>query len=294
MRVNLPLPSPPRRVPTTLKLAQVFAGWTQLGFLVLLVGSFLFWGLCMRADVSSGWRFRGNAQTARGRVTAVEKTDASEGGGKNRPGKPIYAVRYQFTADDGVPRAGVSYTVGEKHKVDEAVTIEHPAGDPGYSRIRGARRAPYSAAAAFVGAAPVAGALLALHGIRRGRRAAWLLAEGESAGARLISKADTGVRINKKPQYKLVFEFKASDGMTYQHVVKTADAARLEDDQEETVLYDPRNPGRAAAFDALPATARLDDGGWFVAPSGAATLGRLLLPAAVVLVNVVAAMNYAR
>lgn len=287
-----PLPSPPRRVPTTLRLAQVLAGWTQLGCLVLLIGSLLFWGVAMNADITSESRLGKGAATAAGRVTAIHATGHTQGGkGKS---KPIYAVHYRFTAADGVERESVSYTTGEKHKVDEAVTVEHLPDDPGYSRIRGARRALFPAGSVVVAIVPLAGVLIALYGVRRGQRAAWLLAEGESAGARLISKTDTGVRINKKPQYKLVFEFKASDGMTYQHVVKTADAARLEDDQAETLLYDPRNPARAAAFDALPAAPRLDDAGSFAAPSGAATLLRLLLPAAVVVANVLAAVNYAR
>jgi hypothetical protein len=286
-----PLPAPPRRVPFTLSLAQVLAGWTQLGCVILLFGSMLVWIITMQSDVTSGVRFRGGAETAQGRVTAVEKTSYSEGGNKKRKGTPIYAVRYRFAAPGGVERDGVSYTVGEKHNPEERVTIEHLAGDPAFSRIRGARRAPYSAAGAVLVVIPVAGVLLALYGIHRGRRAARLLAEGESARARLVSKTATGVQINKKPQYKLVFEFKASDSMTHQHVVKTADPARLEDQPEETVLYDPRSPDRAIAFDALPSPPKIDEGGWFAAPSAAGTLGRLLLPALVVAVNALWAVS---
>ena len=55
----------------------------------------------------------------------------------------IDAVRYSFADANKVEHQGVSYRPNVRAKVGSTVTIEHPAGRPEVSRIRGYRTAKY-------------------------------------------------------------------------------------------------------------------------------------------------------
>ena len=134
---------PPREVPLLVKARVLFggplsvAGWAFFGF-----GSIFVWMFGLNADYTSWYRFSGAVETAAGKITRSEATNFTSGGSRGRRGTPIYANRYAYREPDGVEHAGVSYATGVRLSAGEAVTVEHPAGRPEISRIRGMRRAP--------------------------------------------------------------------------------------------------------------------------------------------------------
>jgi hypothetical protein len=60
------------------------------------------------------------------------------------------------------------------------------------------------------------------------------------------------------PVWKLTFEFAGRDGRTYEADAHTTNPARLEDQSEEPLLYDPDEPSRAYVLDEAPARPQFD------------------------------------
>ena len=120
-------------------------------------------------------------------------------------------------------------------------------------------------------------------GLRKGLTASRLLTIGEQAKGRLKSKVATSTQINRKPVYKLTFEFTTPDGRTHKAIGKTHKPELLEDEAEEPLLFDPIRPSYAVMLDALPGSPRIDESGNVKAGSAAAALLWLALPTVTVL-----------
>jgi hypothetical protein len=155
------------------------------------------------------------------------------------------------------------------------VTVEHRASDPSISRIEGMRASAVGVVIAFVFIIPLIGLAFVRSGLRSGLRARRLLAEGLLAQATLKSKEEMVARADK-PVHRLVFEFEAHTGGTHEVVVTTNHSWRLEDDETERVVYDPRHPSDAVLLDELPGEPAIDARGDFVT-GGAAGMAIALL-----------------
>lgn len=88
-------------------------------------------------------------------------------------------------------------------------------------------------------------------GINQGLLARHLLINGSMTKGKIVSWEETNTRINDEPVIAYTFEYK-TDGVIYNITEKTHLYSRLEDDDEEPILYDPRNPQDAIAIDVLP------------------------------------------
>ncbi|MDH4241432.1 MAG: hypothetical protein OEW48_17880, partial [Phycisphaerae bacterium] len=92
------------------------------------------------------------------------------------------------------------------------------------------------------------------------------------------SKEKTKTEVNKKPVYKLTFEFNTPEGTTYEATAKTHDTAKLEDQAEEPLLYDPMRPSYAVMLDDLPGNPRIMENGTIHAGPVANTIKVLVIP----------------
>src|ERR1043165_8165904 len=103
---NMPMSfgAPPRNVPLSLQLVNFFNGFAQIGWAVFGFGMIFFWGFAGNADLSFA-TFRGNIARAKGRVTSVENTNASENH------QQIMANRYEYNVA-GEWFQGKSYSTG--------------------------------------------------------------------------------------------------------------------------------------------------------------------------------------
>jgi len=136
---NLPvmLAPPPRSVPLSLRLLNIFNGFGQIGWLVFGFGMIFGWAFVGNADFSL-LTFRGPHAQSAGRVTSVVPTGASV----NR--RRVMAHRYEFSVA-GSTLHGTSYSDGESKSTGDEVTIEYDADHPERSRIAGMRRAQFGA-----------------------------------------------------------------------------------------------------------------------------------------------------
>ena len=86
--------------------------------------------------------------------------------------------------------------------------------------------------------------------------AIYILKIGEIAYGKFLYKESTNTTVNKQRVFKLFFEFTAKDNKLYKTVAKTHHYHRLEDDDEEKLVYDPDDPENAVLLDALPRAVR--------------------------------------
>ncbi len=252
---NMPvmLAPPPRRVPTSLTLANLFNGFSQIGWIVFGFGMIFAWIFVGNADFSSV-TFRGEHPQSRGKVIRVAETGSSVNN------SAVVANHYEFSVA-GTRYQGVSYSTGGRKAEGEEVTIEYDEDHPERSRIEGMRRAQFGPGVMFVSIFPLIGVLIVFFATRGGFRRNHLLRNGLLANGTLVGRERTNVTINDRPVWKLIFEYTARDGQKHEASASTTDTDRLEDEGQEPLLYDPANPSTAYVFDEIPARPEFEPNG---------------------------------
>lgn len=272
--------APPRRVPMSLVIANLFNGMSQIGFFVFGFGMVFAWTFGAMADLSV--LHFGTLTSARGQITQVEQTGASENE------QPVYANYYAFSLA-GQRQTGVSYSTGEAGTVGAEVEVEYDESDPTWSRIAGMRRGHFGPLVLFVLIFPAIGLAFVFFALRSGWRRSRLLRNGEFTMGRLVGKEPTNVTVNKRRVYELTFEFISRDGQRREAKARTTDTQRLEDEAQEPLLYDPDNPSVAYVLDELPQRPSIDGTGELEGRFGAA-IGLIIIPGIVIGANVLAAL----
>jgi hypothetical protein len=168
--IHVRLAPPPRRVPLSLKIANVFNPAVQICFVFFGFGMVFFWAFVAQADFSffteTGERLR-----ATGSVQSVEATGASEN--KSR----VMAHHYEFSVAGRTYR-GTSYSSDRSAASGETVAIEYLKADPSKSRIEGMRRKIFGPAVSFVAIFPLIGLLGVVFAMRYGLRTNAVLRDG--------------------------------------------------------------------------------------------------------------------
>ncbi len=268
----------PRRVPLPVRCHLLFGGsLNQIAWFMVFFTMFFFWGFFMNSEAITWITFPGSPATISGAVTRCESTNASEGGGKNRPGTRIYANHYLFSLD-GKQYTGCSYSPGQQLMPGQMVNIEYSPSNPAVARIQGMRVHMFGAGAVLVLLFPFIGLCLMLPGYFLGKKARRLLECGQLTEGILRTKEPTNTTINNQRVFKFTFDFKAGDGRVYQVVSRTHQTAKLEDEASEQIIYDPADPANALLVDALPGQFRVDEAGNFQPASSRAALAVTFLP----------------
>ena len=269
---ELRLQPPPRRVPLSLWLTNVFNAASQAGWAFFGFGMIFFWTFVMQADLSFA-TFRNATGRATGRVLETRETGASENKQK------VHASHYQYSVA-GRTFEGTSYTTGGAPAQGDEVEVEFDEGNPSRSRIAGMRRAPFGPGVLFVILFPAIGLIWLVLATRSGIRRNHLLAQGILTQATFKKMEATNVRVNRRTVYALHFEFTDRLGQRQQTTARTTDVERLRDDATEPLLYDPERPSRAYLLDELPARPTVEQNGDLAGRTGTA-IALLILPAIV-------------
>ncbi len=270
---------PPREVPSPVRLQVLFGGFSnQFGWFFLGFGLIFIWAFSGGA-ISELYFAVGRAETAPGTISEIRATSARE----NKV--TVYANHYLFRIESAEKEyRGISYTTGQSFSVGQAVTIEYLKGNPQRSRIQGTRSSTFPWwAACMVIVFPAVGLGFVSVGFTQGLKGNRLLANGQVAQGKLVSKEPTNTRINKKTVYKLTFEFKTDEGQRYQAVARSHEPQKLQDEAWEQILYAPDNPNRSVLVDNLPGSPDIDELGRIQSASSTTGLLVLILPALVLL-----------
>jgi hypothetical protein len=152
------------------------------------------------------------------------------------------------------------------------------------ARIQGMGRTAGGPIAVLVYIVAAIGLLMALRGIRRGLPALPLLAGGVPALGTLESKKPTNLSIDRRVIYRRFYSFTAQDGRQFQAVTTDENTTDFLD-ENEPVLYHPRNPAHAMVVKGLPCIVRLHESGNLLA-SVRQIVTTLAVPAVAILGNV--------
>lgn len=276
------LAQPPRQVPWLVRSQVLFGGFlNQFGWAFFGFGFIFVWIFGLNADLSGLLAPLRTMETAEGIILRVEETSATVNE------TPVYAYTYTFRVESLEKEfQGSSYSTGRQFEPGWTVTVEYLVSNPDVSRIQGMRQAIFGPwVLCLVLIFPLIGLVFIIIGLRNGFKADRLLAAGQIAWGELKSKEPTGVRVNNQPVYKLTFEFRAEDGGVYEAVAKTHLPHLLEDEVEEQLLYDPRQPTHAVLLDELPGSPDIDELGYIHPTSLRDGLLPLVLPGLTLLVH---------
>jgi hypothetical protein len=265
-----------RHVPFGARLSPFLGVLTQAGSGLLLFSMLFVWVFFPFADLGAPLLALAGSVTTTATVLAVEGTGASEGGSN------VTRVRYEMLLPGERVHEGVGFVTGSAPEAGSTLQVSYPRGLPGLARAQGLRRSTFGLGASMVIVFPVVAVALLAAGIVPGLRAGRVMGSGKLALGRLVSKSPTNTRVNDRTVYRMTFAFEDEAGARHECVVRTSLTGRLEDEGEELVLYDPRDPSRNCPVDAIPGGVVMDSEGRII-PKGPVAVGvRLLLPAATV------------
>ena len=250
MHPTLRFAPPPRRVPLSLRVLNFFNIGTQIGWGVFGFGMIFFWVFAGNADFSF-INFRDPSGRAFGKVTNVSDTGASE----NRSRVRASAYEFSFGGDRF---EGKSYTTGSAPAVGDEVTIEFDEDNPERSRIQGMRRGMFGPFVLFVSIFPLVGLGVLIPFTLYGRKKNRVLRNGILTTGKAIDVRPTNVRINNQPVWEVVFEFHDRNGQRRECSGRSTDPTRMQDEENEPLLYDPENPSKAYVIDEAPARPKFD------------------------------------
>jgi hypothetical protein len=254
-------------------------GWGVFGF-TMIFG----WVFGFNSDIVSLFIMRGEKQIVQGVVTERTRTAYSEGGSDNRPGTPVFEYVFSYRDNNNTERYARSFTLGSRYRVGQEVPVEYLVNRPDYARIEGARMRPFGMGTVFVFIFPIVAIGLLVAGMRLGLKRATALSGGQLTTGRLVDKEPTGTKINDQTVFKLTFHFEV-DGKQYACIAKTHRTHLLEDDEEEQIIYNPRDPSKSVPVDILPGGMVVDEDGNISSPSPKFILFVLLLPTVAILLQ---------
>ncbi len=273
------LSPPPRRLPLALSIRVVLGSMLgQVGWFLVGFGFIFVWAFDAGGGVMSAIRFAGDLATVEGTTTGWREINLSIND------EQVYETSYTFEVD-GRTYASASFETGSYVPEGQRLPVEYRPNDPSISRLRGMRASAAGLAVAFVFLIPLIGLVFVRSGLTHGLRARRLLSEGVLALGTLKSDEPTNVQVNSQTVHRLTFEFSATSGGTYEVVANTHDTRRLQDDPQESIVYDPRYPSDATLIDHLPGHPRIDPRGDFEAGGArelALALLNLVVPAATI------------
>jgi len=248
-----------------------------MGYSFLLFGLIFVWAFDIPGTIEGFINFQGELAEVDGEVTAIYETSMYENDFM------VYEIHFKYNEINGSMYENFSYSVNAP-AVGEKVLVEYNVSNPFYSRIDGLRFSEAPIWVSFVLIFPLVGLIIVIAGLAKGFVAVHLVRVGELSEGVLKSKTVTPVRINNQPVYKLTFEFKARDGQLHQCISKTHLAHKLQDDEREKILYDPKKPEKAVLLDAVPVNLKVEGSTYVFSSAGGLLFSvlNMILPVATV------------
>ncbi len=246
----------PRELPLSYSIGALLGEpLMQAGLLLLLMALVPLWGVLPHTDVASLWRYDGELELATARITHVEPTSATEGGGKHRRGTPVQRIDFEFERE-GAMLSGTSYGPVAPPEVGARVEVEFPLAKPQFARIRGLRSDLFGPAALMSLLFPLMGFVLCLLALVRALRVLGLAAKGRSALA--CTQELKFLRTRKRRDYHRATYSFVVDGAEIHGKKDTTAKALYEDERGLRVLHDAQRPQRHELVDELPVPPQFD------------------------------------
>lgn len=239
----------PRNIPSSLKNKLLFGNFIFIFGLV-----FFTFGAVFTIIFSSNIDFKSITfspdQKTQGTILGKEATNSWVN--KRRVQKYIYKFSVGTT-----DFTGYSYT---SDNIDpyNSVEIEYEHNTPKNSRIVGMDLAPFSTWVILpLLIFPTLGLGFMVFAIIQGRKNLYLVTNGMLTKGRVIGKENTNITINKKPLYRILFEFHDQSGKLVQSKCTTTEPEKVMDEAEEFLVYESQTPQKAVLLDTLNKSVKL-------------------------------------
>lgn len=246
--------APPRHINVFTKMTHLCGGTLQqMGWLFLLMGSVFSWIFIPASEAKFWFEKKADWKEVPGKVLTADATNSSENDTK------VYRYLHSFQVD-GQNHTGNSYTVGKRFVDGAKVTVRYDTSNPRNSFIVGTRRAVFNAWVLFVLIFPVVGLVFVIFTLLKNLRSLKLLENGAFTRGKMLAKEMTSTKINDMPVFRYEFEFTVG-GRPYTAKCKTHLTGKVEDEEEEIVLYDRFNPDFNVVFDGAPTMPEITEHG---------------------------------
>jgi hypothetical protein len=245
---NLTDPAP-RQVDIFTMATILFGGFTQqFGWVFFTLGSLFAWVFVPASEARFWLEPKTGWLEAPAAITSFQATNASVND------QTVYWYTYSFDVN-GQIYTGKSYSMGKPYEVGDEAIVKYRGNAPEVSHIQGANRAIFPSFVLFVLIFPLAGLGMIIGSLRYNLRAIRLLQIGAFTRGKMVGKEDTGsyIQINNTtyPVYKYYFEF-STGGRAFTANCKTHQSWKVEDEEQEIILYDKFTPDFNVVFDAAP------------------------------------------
>lgn len=236
-----------RSISLGMKLQVIFGNVMMvMGIFFTFIGLFAFFVFGSFVDFSS-YKFDENSPVTKGKILNVNPTSSYVNDIQ------VFMYTYEYYLPSGEKFTGESYTTGELFYQEQEIIVQYLENETNNSKLKDGRKGAFEAwillaISPFI----LIGGITFGFRLMFGFKAIKLIRFGEISFGRLIDKQPTNTKINNQTVYKLIFEFVALDGNTYQAIAKTHQSYFLEDEPEEKLVYDVNNPEKAVLIDSLP------------------------------------------
>jgi len=237
-----------RNIPFSSTISIFFSGvLTIIGLSFFLLGSLFLVVFGMMIDFND-WRFSDSDPiTTQTKVIEVRSTNASEN--KVR----VYEYIYSYKTPEGKEFTGTSYNTGTARFENDVVRVQYLKDNPQISRIEGMRKGEFSPfIIIFLLIFPVIGAILGFIGFSKNIKYIKLVKYGKLAYGTFSHLEATGGSVNKQTIFRMFFKFTDENGQNFEATGETHLTSRLEDEDQELLVYNPVFPEENIMIDALP------------------------------------------
>ena len=268
------LAPPPRKVPLLAMLSNLFSGNDQqIGWVGFAIGMLFFFPFNsheafehLRHDLS----FWGDTEHTQGVAVSVEETGEDNG-----------HYRYDFKFElEGQSYEGHCFFSGLQFPIGSQVDVVYPAGNPFQAKLKGSRTVEYPLwVTLLLVFLPALGLPYILRGLRANMKQVKLLKQGRVAYGTLVSAEPTKFAVQEQTVYEYTFKFKPpNSNREHLATMRTHQGSKIEDEEQEAILYLPSFPDGGLAFDSLSTPLEVDGQGQLACTSPSAAALNLIFP----------------
>jgi hypothetical protein len=270
----------PRHLNLFSKLIIVFGGVTQqMGWAFGGFGLIFFWVFVMNSEARYLLAFDGKWTDTDGIITNISSTNAEVND------RVVFAYEFTYNVKGRILKATSYGTSSGSYEVNSPVGAQYKSLNPERARIKGMSSSIFPIWVIFVCIFPLIGFIMVFSSLIYNLKALRLFIHGTFTKGTLKNKIPTNTSINNQTVFKYEFEFDV-DGTKHLAICKTHQGWKIEDEEQEIILYAPNNPKHAVIYDAVAAAPEITPRGELDAIP-LYRLSNLILPVLAISVNAI-------
>lgn len=236
---------PPRFLPKISRLALLLSGsMQQIGWGLFAFSMLFFWVFVMNSPIANLFRYEGSWKESQGELVQIGST------GSTVNDQHVYAYDFEFRPGAGAPVIARAYGFRNDWTIGEQIPLRYRSYNPKTIELEGVNSSLFPAFVGFVLIFPSLALLFIFYGLYSNRKNLYIIQHGLFCRARLLEKTATSTRINERMVYKYHFQFQL-DQNTFSAYCRTHQSEKVEDEEEEIVLYLAEDPQKNIVFDAV-------------------------------------------